>query len=284
MAYSLDAKVALITGAAGGIGAATARALYQQGASLVLTDMQQASVDQLAAEFDPARVMAIALDVTNAAATKDVVQQAVAKFGRLDIVFANAGISWGAAPATVFSCDEQEFERIIEVDLFGVWRTIKAALPEIVHNQGQIIVTASIYAFMNGMVNAPYAASKAAIEMLTRSLRAELAGTGASASVLYPGWVATPIAKIAFGGHDIATRLIELGFPAPLRRPIQPEAIAQAVIEGLHTRQPRIIAPKRWIAFSMMRGAFSVLTDWHLERHTKMHTLVRKLEQQASVK
>ncbi len=144
MSYDLKNKVVLITGAAGGIGAATARALYQQGASLVLTDVSQAAVDTLAQAFDASRVLAVALDVTDLQATKAVVQQAVAKFGKLDIAFANAGISWRGEPATVFSCDESEFERIVEVDLFGVWRTIKAALPEVVKQQGQILVTASI--------------------------------------------------------------------------------------------------------------------------------------------
>lgn len=279
MSYDLKNKVVLITGAAGGIGAATARALYQQGASLVLTDVSQAAVDALAQEFDASRVLAVVLDVTDLQATKAVVQQAVDKFGKLDVAFANAGISWRGEPATVFSCNEDEFERIVEVDLFGVWRTIKAALPEVVKQQGQILVTASIYAFMNGMVNAPYAASKAAVEMLTRSLRAELAGTGATAGVLYPGWVETPIAKIAFGGNDIATKLIELGFPAPLRRPIQPEEIADAVVKGLISRQPRIIAPARWIPFSMLRGAVNMLSDWHLGRQQKMQRLIRELEQ-----
>ncbi len=282
MSYQLYGKVALITGAAGGIGAATARALYEQGANLVLTDVSQSTVDALAAEFNSTRVLALALDVTDIKATKAVVQQAVSKFGHLDIAFANAGISWAEVPATIYSCDEAAFERIVEVDFLGVWRTIKAALPEIVRNQGQILVTASIYAFMNGMVNAPYAASKAAVEMLTRSLRAELAGTGATASVLYPGWVATPITKIAFGGNDIATRLIELGFPALLRQPIQPEEIARVVVKGLQLRKPRIIAPLRWVPFSLLRGAFNVATDWYLERQHSMHSLIRELEKSAS--
>ncbi len=137
----------------------------------MLTDVTQASVDRLAAEFDPERTLALALDVTDAAATKAVMQHAVDRFGRLDIAFANAGISWHDLPATMYSCDEQEFERIVEVDLLGVWRTIKAALPEIVRNRGQVLVASSAYAFVNGMVNAPYAASKAAVEMLGRSLR-----------------------------------------------------------------------------------------------------------------
>lgn len=284
MHYSLQGKVALITGAAGGIGAATARALYQQGANLVLTDMSQAVVDQLAAEFDKNRVLALPLDVTDMAATKAVVQQAVDKFGKLDIAFANAGIAWRGAPATIFSCDEAEFEKIVEVDLLGVWRTIKATLPEIIRNRGQVLVTASIYAFMNGVVNAPYATSKAAVEMLSRSLRAELGGTGATASVLYPGWIATPIAKIAFGGNDIATQLTKMAFPEVLRRQIPPEEVAQAVVKGLQGRKPRIIVPSRWMPLSAMRGVFNALTDWHLSRRQDMQKLVRELEAQTQTK
>ncbi|WP_369051430.1 SDR family NAD(P)-dependent oxidoreductase [Burkholderia gladioli] len=90
VAYDLQGKVVLITGAAGGIGAATARELHACGARLVLTDVTQASVDRLAAEFGPERTLALALDVTDAAATRAVVQRTVNRFGRLDIAFANA--------------------------------------------------------------------------------------------------------------------------------------------------------------------------------------------------
>ncbi len=283
MTYELQDKVVLITGAAGGIGAATARALYDEGATLVLTDVSQDSVDRIAALFDPERVLAVALDVTDMAATKDVIQRAISRFGRVDVAFANAGISWRGNPATLYSCDEGEFERIVEVDFLGVWRTIKAALPEVVRNQGQILVTASIYSFVNGMVNAPYAASKAAIEMLTRSLRAELGRTGATASVLYPGWVVTPIAKVAFGGHDLATLMIERAFPTFLRQPVQPEEVARGVVQGLKRRKPRIMVPRRWLPLSWFRGVFAIAADWHVSRHPKMQSLVQELEERTHV-
>ena len=276
--YDLNGKVVLITGATGGIGAASARALYTKGANLVLTDLSQQSLDLLAAEFDPARVLALPLDVTDAAASKAVVQQAVAHFGRLDIAFANAGIAWRNNPATIASCDEAEFERIIDVDLFGVWRTLRAALPEVQRNHGQIVITSSIYSFVNGMVNAPYAASKAAVEMLGRALRAELAGTGASASVLYPGWTATPITELAFGGQIPASELIESAFPAVLRKQVQPEEIATALVAGLATRSAAIIAPARWKPLSMLRGVMSPLSDALLARSDKIHRLVRDIE------
>ena len=282
--YDLDGKVILITGAAGGIGAATARALYAAGARLVLTDLRQADVDKLAVELGDAasrqqRLLAMALDVADLAACKAAVAHAVEHFGRLDVVFANAGISWRAEPATMLSCDEAEFERIVAVDFLGVWRIVKAALPEIARHQGQVLVTSSIYAFMNGAVNAPYAASKAAIEMLARSLHAELGSCGASAAVLYPGWVSTPIARVAFGGHDLATRMMEQGFPAPLRQPVPPERVASAVVRGLRKRQARIVVPGRWWPLLWLRGLLAPLMDGYLRRHRGIQPLMRELEQ-----
>ncbi len=278
MTYDLNDKVVLITGAAGGIGAATARELYARGASLVLTDMQQTAVDKLAEEFTPSRVLPVALDVTNAAAAKAVVQQTIQRFGRLDVVFANAGISWRSGASTIANCDEAEFEKIVEVDLLGVWRTVRAALPEIIRNKGQVLVTSSAYAFVNGMANAPYAASKAGVEMLTRCLRAEFAYTGATASVVYPGWTATAIAKVAFGGNATVTKMNEVGFPGSLRRAIPPEQVARAIAKGLQCRRPRIYAPWRWVPFSLLRGVFGVLTDAMLSRHREMHALIQELE------
>lgn len=280
MKYDLNGKVVLITGAAGGIGAATARELYAHGANLVLTDMSQTSVDRLAQEFDASRVLPLALDVTDAEATKVVVRKAAEKFGRLDVALANAGISWRGTPGTIMSCDEPEFENIVEVDLFGVWRTIRAALPEVVRNEGQILVTSSIYSFLNGAANAPYAASKAAVEMLTRALRVELGATKATASVVYPGWTATAIAKVAFGGNDLATRMNETALPAFLRRPIQPEQMAHAIVRGIQSRSPRIIAPGRWAPISLARGLFNAVTDRYLWRHARFQGLLRELEAQ----
>jgi len=280
MTYDLNGKVVLITGAAGGIGAATARQLFARGASLVLTDVQQSAVDDLAQEFGTLRVLPLALDVTDADATKAVVRKTVEKFGRLDVALANAGISWRGTPGTIMGCDEQEFERIVEVDLFGVWRTIRAALPEVVRNEGQILVTSSVYSFLNGVANAPYAASKAAVEMLTRSLQVELGGSKATASVVYPGWTATAIAKVAFGGNELATRMNETVLPNFLRRPIQPEQMAKAIVRGIESRSTRIIAPARWAPISLLRGMFNAMTDRTLRRNVRFQGLLRELEAQ----
>ncbi len=276
--YSLQDKVVLITGAAGGIGAATARQLYHRGATLVLTDFNAQAVDDLASEFAADRVITARLNVTDLDASRQVVADAVATFGRLDIVMANAGIAWRDRPATLLSCDEAEFEQIVEVDFLGVWRTIKAALPEIIRQQGQVLVTSSIYALLNGVANAPYAASKAGVESLTRSLRAELNGTGASASVIYPGWTATAIIDIAFGGNALATQMNNTALPAFLRHPIPPAQLADAIVKGIEKRRPRIIAPARWVPIFRLRGLFNPLTDRLLADHGKLANLLRQLE------
>jgi len=279
MNYDLKGKVVLITGAAGGIGSACVRALYAAGADIIITDISQKSVNNLAKEFDTKRVLPLALDVTDFKATQQVVKRAIDKFGKLDIVFANAGISWGNTAQTMLTCGENDFERIIEVDLLGVWRTIKAALPEIVLNNGQVLVTASIYTYVNGTCNAPYATSKAGIEMLTRSLRVELAGKGATACVLYPGWVDTGIADIAFGGDDIASKMIKLAFPAFLRNLIRPEAVAAGVVKGLEKRKSHIMIPARWIPIAALRGIVNIMTDRFLSRNSNLQALIYQLEQ-----
>ncbi|HCP57398.1 MAG: short-chain dehydrogenase [Pseudomonadaceae bacterium] len=278
MAYDFTGKVILITGAAGGIGAATARELYSLGALLVLTDMQQEAVDQLAQEFDAERVLPLALDVTDAEASKRVVQSAVERFGRLDVAFANAGIAWRSDPKTLRICPTDEFRRIVEVDLLGVWNTMQAALPEVIRNQGQILVTSSIYAFINGLVNAPYAASKAGVEALARALLVELGGTGATVSVVYPGWTETAIAKIAFGGNDLATRMNKTVLPNFLRQPIQPQQVAKSITQGMSSRRPRIVVPGRWTPIALLRGLLNPLIDRYLQRHKALQKLLRELE------
>lgn len=278
MAYSLKDKVVFITGAAGGIGAATAEALYTKGALLVLTDMSQEAVDAQAQRYNSERVMALALDVTDASATAQAVEQAVQRFGRIDCVMANAGIAWRDEAATVASCDADEFEHIVAVDFLGVWRTIKACLPEVIRNQGQVLVVSSIYAMINGVANAPYAASKAAVESLARSLRVELAHTGASASVIYPGWVATPIIDVAFGGSPLATQMIETALPAFLRQPITPQTLAARIVKGVEKRQPHIVAPARWRPVFWLRGLANPATDALLAGHSKLQSLVAELD------
>lgn len=274
--FPLPGKTILITGATGGIGAACARALVQAGANVALVDLNPSRLDELSNDLGQDKTIAIAADVTDRESMDAAVATTLERFGALDVCFANAGIA-AATPATIRSTKEEEFERIIEVDLLGVWRTVRASLPAITESKGHVLVTASIYAYVNGMCNAPYAMSKAGVEMFGRTLRSEMAGTGSTAGVLYPGWVTTPIIEASFN-HPITDEILRLAFPGSLRTPVAPERIANAVIKGLESRSPRIMSPRRWIPISAARGAVNMLSDAAIDRYTRIHGLVRELE------
>ncbi|MGV9616241.1 SDR family NAD(P)-dependent oxidoreductase [Nocardia xishanensis] len=278
--YSLRDKVVLITGATGGIGAACARDLLDRGARLVLVDLDRAALDALSAELGTGAVLAVAADVTSFEQMRSVADQAVARFGRIDVVFANAGTAVDP-PVTVATADVAAYERVIEVNLLGVWRTVKACLDEVIRNDGYVLVTASIYAFVNGIANSAYATSKAAVEMFGRSLRTELAHTGARAGVLLPGWVVTPLAHPALGGNQTATTMARRAFKGPLGQPISPERVAHAVTAGIERRSARIIEPRRWAPISLLRGIFATATDAWLDHDRTMSALVQRLESEA---
>jgi NAD(P)-dependent dehydrogenase (short-subunit alcohol dehydrogenase family) len=240
--YPITDKVVLVTGATGGIGMAMARALRVRGASVVLTGRRQDVLQELAVELGSRHSLARVVDVTDRQSLDGVVRATAERFGGLDVVIANAGVGVDP-PTTIAGVDEREFERVIEVDLLGVWRTVRAALPQIISRRGHVVLTSSIYAYCNGVVNAAYAVSKAGVEQLGRALRAELAPHGATAGVLYPGWTDTPMIKPAFGGSRAATEMLRRGYPRALRTPISPERVAAATVRGIERRSARIIVP-----------------------------------------
>ncbi|MFD4592754.1 short-chain dehydrogenase/reductase [Streptomyces rubiginosohelvolus] len=274
-ALTLAGRVVLVTGAAGGIGTATARALVGAGSHVVLVDLHRPPLDALARSLGP-RALPVAADVTDSEALHAAVAAAVARYGSLDVCFANAGVA-PARPTTIRASPVREFERIIEVDVLGVWRTVRACLPEITKAGGHVLVTSSVYAFFNGTTNAPYAMSKAAIESFGRSLRGELAGTGTTAGVLYPGWVDTPIIKGQ--QEDPAVRqLIRLATPGPFGAPVTAERVAGAVVKGIEARSTRIICPRRWAPVSAARGVVNMLSDAVVDRSRPMQSLIRRLD------
>src|SRR6059058_2371164 len=128
-----------------------------------------------------------------------------AKVIGLDVIVANAGIA--SHGATALAAQEEQFERVIEVNLLGVWRSVRAGLPEIARRQGHVVVVASIYAFFNGVGAAPYAMAKAGVEQLGRALRVELKPHGASASVAYFGYIDTEMVHQAIDADPLVDRM-----------------------------------------------------------------------------
>jgi NAD(P)-dependent dehydrogenase (short-subunit alcohol dehydrogenase family) len=274
--YDLNGKVALVTGAARGIGYETARQIHMRGASVAVVDLDPEQARE-AAERIGERAIGIGADVTDHAAIMRAVSETVERFGGLDVAVANAGI----APeklATVRGIGSEEWERVFEVDMLGVWRTVRAALPQIVERRGHVVVTSSVYAFVNGVLNTPYAAAKSGVESLGRSLRAELMPLGASASVAYFGWVDTKMVQDAFennGGR------MEENLPSFLRKRIQPDEAGAAVVRGIEERAPRIFAPRWWRYVSALRGILNPLLDRRFERDATMTATIREIEAEA---
>ncbi len=275
--YDLNGKVALVTGAARGIGFETARQIHLRGASVAVVDLDAEQVRE-AAERIGERAIGIAADVTDHAATMGAVAETVERFGGLDVVVANAGIAQGSV-ATTRGISVEEWERVFEVDLLGVWRTVRAALPQIVERRGHVVVTSSVYAFMNGVLNSPYAVAKSGVESLGRTLRTELTPLGASASVAYFGWVDTKLVQDAFE-RPHSDRMRE-NLPAWLSKRIQPSEAGAAVVAGIEERAPRIFAPRWWRYVSALRGILNPLLDRRFERDATMLTTIREVEAEA---
>jgi NAD(P)-dependent dehydrogenase (short-subunit alcohol dehydrogenase family) len=274
--YSLSGKTALVTGAARGIGLETARRLTQRGASVALLDLDLDETTEAAQPLGD-RALAIAADVTDAATMNAAVEQVVERFGALDIVVANAGVAPPSRPMTVV--DNDAYERTIEIDLLGVWRTVRPALPQVVERRGHVVVVASVYAFVNGLLNTPYAVSKAGVEQLGRSLRTELAVHGASASVAYFGFIDTAMVRDAF--EDPVAKRIEDVFPAFMLRRLTSEVAGEAIVDGIERRVPRIIRPRWWRVYSVLRGVLNPVLDAQMGRDERVHDVVREGERLA---
>lgn len=275
--FDLNGKVALVTGAARGIGFETARQIHMRGASVAVVDLDPEQARE-AAERIGERAIGIGADVTDHAAIMQAVAETVERFGGLDVAVANAGIAQSTM-ATVRGIGTEEWERVFEVDMLGVWRTARAALPQIVERQGHIVVVSSVYAFVNGVLNSPYAAAKAGAESLGRSLRAELRPLGASASVAYFGFVDTKLVQDAFE-QPHAGRMQE-NTPGFINKRIQPDEAGAAVVRGIEARAAQIFAPKWWRFVSALRGILIPFLDRGFEKNPKMTDVIRDVEAEA---
>jgi NAD(P)-dependent dehydrogenase (short-subunit alcohol dehydrogenase family) len=271
----LQGKVALITGGARGIGLGIAQAFVARGAVVALVDLEAEEVRRSAATLGADRAIGIGADVTDSAALEAAVAATVERFGGIDVVVANAGIA--PIPNTARNMDPVEFERVVEVDLLGVYRTVRAALPQVIERRGHVVLVSSVYAFLNGLLVSPYAVSKAGVEQLGRALRVELASHGASATVAYFGFVDTKMVQDVMDRDDLAGDREEL-FPEFIRRRISPAQAGEAVAEGVLRRRARVIAPRYWTTLSVLRGVVNPAFDLLTSKQRRVQDAIRDAE------
>jgi NAD(P)-dependent dehydrogenase (short-subunit alcohol dehydrogenase family) len=227
----LDGKVALISGGGTGIGAATARLFAREGASVVVTGRRPEPIEAVAAEV---KGLAVAGDTTDPSHATEAVAAAVATFGGLDVLVANAGIGFGGSVGDV---TDDHWQRTLDVNLTGPMVLTRAAVPAMLdRGGGSVVLVASVNGLVGTTDSAAYGTSKAGLLGLARSIAVDYGPRGIRANALCPGWVVTPMADeemdelgAAMGigrqeAYDLATTDV------PLRRPATAEEIASCCL------------------------------------------------------
>jgi len=231
----LKDKVVVITGAAGGIGSATARMLAREGATIVLTDIRKDPLEALAAELADAgaRALAVVHDVRQPESWQALTDRVSAELGGLDILINNAGV---VHPGAAEELPAEKLQQQIQVNLMGTINGCRAALRVMKpRGGGKIVNVASLGGIVPMSGEAIYSATKAAIRGYTLSLAAELHGSPVGVAVVCPDSVDTP--QLAYELlHDEAV----LSF---ISKPLQPEQVAKGILKAIRKKKPEILVP-----------------------------------------
>ncbi|WP_320669164.1 SDR family NAD(P)-dependent oxidoreductase [Patulibacter defluvii] len=265
----LAGAVVVITGGAQGIGRATAAAVAARGATVAILD-RDGEAAALAARELGGDALGLTADVTDPAALADAIATVVERRGRIDVLIANAGI--GPRSITVDEGDPDHARQVLDVNLTGVWSTLRAGVGPVAAQRGHVLVISSAAAFVVTPTWAAYGVSKAGVEMLARSLRIELAPSGTTVGVAHFGLVDTGLVD-RFAADPLyahAERLIP-GFVATR---VAPRTVAERVADGIERRAARTIVPGWLGPVYALRGLLGPLSDALLVRSRRAHSYV----------
>jgi NAD(P)-dependent dehydrogenase (short-subunit alcohol dehydrogenase family) len=269
----------LVTGGAHGIGLDTARRAAAAGARVALVDRDGEAAEREAAALGD-RAAGLHADVTDHDGLAAAVEATVARFGGLDVAVANAGIA--SPPGTVLSVGEDDWLRVVDVNLEGVYRTVKLALPHVVARRGHLVLVASVYAFANGAMASPYAAAKAGVEALGRALRVELAPHGVTVGLAYFGFIDTRLVRDAFADPHMAE--LRESLPGFVRRPLPVGRAGAALVRGIERRSERVMVPRYVPAMAALRGLLPFTLDRALGRDERLRRTLAAVEARGDTK
>jgi NAD(P)-dependent dehydrogenase (short-subunit alcohol dehydrogenase family) len=260
----VSGQVVLITGGARGIGAATARGLVRRGAKVILVDLDAEPLRALEAELGADHATAVLGDVCSLEQMEAAVAHGIDRFGRLDACVANAGI---ASYGSILAVDPATFRRVIDVNINGVFHTVRAALPHLIDSKGYVLVVSSMAAYAGAPGLVAYNASKAGAEHFANALRPEVAHHGVKVGSAHMSWIDTPLVQDARNDLSAFTMMLER-MPGPLSRTTSVQACADAFVDGIAKRRTRVNVP-RWV--NVIRWLKPALTTPLGERDARRH-------------
>lgn len=231
MAGQLEGQTALVTGGGSGIGRAASLVYAREGARVAVADVNAEGGEETVQLIKEAggEAILVSADVSDAAATQAMVAQTVAAYGRLDCAFNNAGISGTPGRPLTADYPEADFDRMLSINLKGVWLSMKAELPQMLaQGAGAIVNTASIMGLIAAPGSAAYMAAKHGVIGLTKAAALEYAKDGIRVNSVCPGYIDTPLVRPIFDAiADFEQRVIARH---PIGRLGQPQEIAEAVL------------------------------------------------------
>jgi NAD(P)-dependent dehydrogenase (short-subunit alcohol dehydrogenase family) len=261
--YDLRNKTVLITGGAGGIGSETARQLVAKGAQVALLDVNEGKLEQVAKQLGN-RAWAQRADVTSQADLESSVAGTVERFGGIDVVVANAATF---ALGRIESLDPEVFDHVVEVAFLGVVRTVRAALPHVIAAHGFVSHISSGGGVIQSPFNAPYSASKAAVQAFANTLRLEVEDRGVGVGIVYFGLIATQ-PGLASIRDPIIGPIIE-AMPQRLVKPRPVAEAARAIIRGIEERRRVVVYPRMFAPPVRISDFFQRLSEAQLRRATR---------------
>jgi NAD(P)-dependent dehydrogenase (short-subunit alcohol dehydrogenase family) len=268
MAHSFAGKVALITGAARGIGAGVARGFVAQGGRVALVGLEPDLLAELADELGADAAWWEA-DVRDSAAVKAAIDAAATHFGRIDFVLANAGI---ASYGTVRQIDDSAFERVVDINVNGVFRTLKHGTPHLAKTKGYALVVASQASFAALAGLASYNASKAGAESLALAYKQEVAHLGVSVGVCHPSWIDTDIVRNA--EHDLPSfRATREKLPWPANGTTSVEECVALILAGFAKRKSRVYVPGKVGVSNWTKALMNSPAVWPVLRRIAARTV-----------
>lgn len=238
--YDLKQRVIVITGSTGGFGSALAKALRDKGARLALLDINEEAASKQACSLgDESVARAWVANVCNYGDLEQAMKAVAAHFGGIDVVIANAGID---TVAPMERLAPEAFDRVIDINLNGVWRTFKAALPHVKERQGYLLAISSMAAFVHSPLQASYTSSKAGVWAMCDSIRLELRHLGVGVGSIHPTFFRTPLMDDVIG--DPAGQALWEGNDKGLWKMVPIETVIKDTIAGIERRADKVVIPK----------------------------------------